>query len=110
MSVKAATVFADAGADTFRVFPTFLDESRLTVARLTAFSQTTNPLITQLRPAARELSPTLIDLKKLAPDLQLIFVIAMVDDHARKMHLGHGISCHVDVIHPKSRGEVTHAG
>ena len=41
------------------------------------------------------------------PDLQLIFVIAMVDDHARKMHLGHGISSHVDVIHPKSRGEVT---
>ena len=41
------------------------------------------------------------------PDLQLIFVIGMVDDHNRKMHLGHGISCHVDVIHPRSRGEVT---
>jgi choline dehydrogenase-like flavoprotein len=26
------------------------------------------------------------------PDLQLIFVIAIVDDHARKLHLGHGIS------------------
>ncbi|NHV25911.1 GMC family oxidoreductase [Burkholderia sp. D-99] len=41
-----------------------------------------------------------------APDLQLIFVIAMVDDHGRKMHLGHGISCHVDVLHPYSRGTV----
>jgi len=41
------------------------------------------------------------------PDLQLIFVIGMVDDHNRKMHLGHGISCHVDAIHPRSRGEVT---
>jgi len=41
-----------------------------------------------------------------APDLQLVFVIAIVDDHARKMHLGHGISCHVDVLHPHSRGEV----
>lgn len=42
-----------------------------------------------------------------APDLQLIFVVAIVDDHARKMHLGHGISCHVDVMRPFSRGTVT---
>ena len=41
-----------------------------------------------------------------APDLQLIFVIAIVDDHARKLHLGHGISCHVDVLRPHSRGFV----
>ncbi len=41
-----------------------------------------------------------------APDLQLVFVIAIVDDHARKMHLGHGISCHVDVLRPHSRGSV----
>ncbi len=40
------------------------------------------------------------------PDLQLIFVIAMVDDHARKLHLGHGFSCHVDLLHPFSRGVV----
>ena len=42
-----------------------------------------------------------------APDLQLVFVVAIVDDHARKMHLGHGISCHVDVLRPFSRGAVT---
>jgi choline dehydrogenase-like flavoprotein len=42
----------------------------------------------------------------LVPDLQLVFVIAMVDDHARKQHLGHGISCHVDVLRPYSRGVV----
>jgi choline dehydrogenase-like flavoprotein len=42
-----------------------------------------------------------------APDLQLVFVLAMVDDHARKTHLGHGISCHVDVLRPHSRGRVT---
>jgi choline dehydrogenase len=41
-----------------------------------------------------------------APDLQLIFVAAIVDDHARKLHLGHGISCHVDVLRPYSRGAV----
>jgi len=40
------------------------------------------------------------------PDLQLVFVVALVDDHARKAHLGHGISCHVDVLRPYSRGTV----
>lgn len=40
------------------------------------------------------------------PDLQLVFVLALVDDHARKPHLGHGISCHVDVLRPFSRGTV----
>ena len=40
------------------------------------------------------------------PDLQLVFVLAMVDDHARKPHWGHGMSCHVDVLRPHSRGTV----
>jgi choline dehydrogenase-like flavoprotein len=40
------------------------------------------------------------------PDLQLHFVISMVDDHARKLHMGYGFSCHVCVLRPKSRGEV----
>jgi virulence factor Mce-like protein len=57
----------------FTIFPTFLDESRATSVRLTQFSRNTNPLITQLRPAARELSPTLIDLRSLAPDLKGLF-------------------------------------
>jgi phospholipid/cholesterol/gamma-HCH transport system substrate-binding protein len=61
-------------ADTFRVFPTFLRESRATTERLTRFANNTNPLITQLRPAARELSPLLIDLDGLAPDLKGLFV------------------------------------
>jgi choline dehydrogenase len=42
----------------------------------------------------------------LVPDLQLVFVIALVDDHARKLHVGHGISCHVEVLRPYSRGTV----
>jgi choline dehydrogenase-like flavoprotein len=41
------------------------------------------------------------------PDLQLVFVLGVVDDHSRKLHLGHGISCHVDVLRPYSRGSVT---
>ena len=41
------------------------------------------------------------------PDVQLHFVISIVDDHARKLHLGHGISCHVCLLRPKSRGSVS---
>lgn len=40
------------------------------------------------------------------PDLQTHFVVGIVDDHARKTHLGHGYSCHVCVLRPKSRGSV----
>ena len=59
--------------ETFRIFPTFLRESRETLARLDEFAQDTNPLITQLRPAAKELTPTLIDLGTLAPSLEGFF-------------------------------------
>ncbi|MBU2981284.1 GMC family oxidoreductase N-terminal domain-containing protein [Lentibacter algarum] len=41
------------------------------------------------------------------PDVQTHFCIAVVDDHARKLHLGHGYSCHVCVLRPHSRGTVT---
>lgn len=40
------------------------------------------------------------------PDLQLHFVISVVDDHARKLHAGYGFSCHVCYLRPYSRGEV----
>ena len=60
-------------ADTFRVFPTFLRESRATTRRVTEFANVTNPLVTQLRPAARQISPTLIDLDRLSPDLRGFF-------------------------------------
>ncbi|MCO5397513.1 GMC family oxidoreductase [Ralstonia soli] len=42
-----------------------------------------------------------------APDIQLHFVVALVDNHARRMHLGHGFSCHVCLLRPRSRGTVT---
>src|SRR4051812_38378565 len=57
----------------FRVLPTFQQESTTTVNRLTRFANNTNPLVTQLRPAARELSPTLQQLGLLAPDLKGLF-------------------------------------
>lgn len=39
-------------------------------------------------------------------DLQLHFVISIVDDHARKLHPGYGFSCHVCALRPLSRGSV----
>jgi choline dehydrogenase-like flavoprotein len=42
-----------------------------------------------------------------APDIQLHFVIGIVDDHARNFRLAHGYSCHVCLLRPKSRGQVT---
>ena len=44
------------------------------------------------------------------PNVQLHFVVAMVDDHARKMHMGHGFSCHVCLLRPRSRGSLTLQG
>jgi choline dehydrogenase-like flavoprotein len=41
------------------------------------------------------------------PDLQLHFCTALVDDHNRHMHWGHGYSLHVCVLRPRSRGSVT---
>src|SRR5215211_1219085 len=65
---NANRVFATTAArdeqlkESFIALPTFEDESRVTVRRLAQFATDTDPLVTQLRPAARELSPTLIDL------------------------------------------------
>ncbi|WP_051526936.1 GMC family oxidoreductase [Alkanindiges illinoisensis] len=44
------------------------------------------------------------------PNLQLHFVVALVDNHARTMHGGHGISCHVCLLNPRSRGSVQISG
>ncbi len=41
------------------------------------------------------------------PDIQLHFVIAKLDDHGRKLHYGYGVSCHLCVLRPKSKGTVT---
>jgi choline dehydrogenase-like flavoprotein len=40
------------------------------------------------------------------PDLQLHFVVAIVADHARKLHFSLGFSCHVCVLRPRSRGSL----
>lgn len=60
--------------ETFQALPTFLDESRLTLRRLDEFSTNANPVITQLRPSARELSVTLKQVARVSPDLKGFFV------------------------------------
>ncbi len=39
-----------------------------------------------------------------APNIESALVIGVVDDHNRKMHLGHGYSVHATLMRPKSRG------
>ena len=40
------------------------------------------------------------------PDVQLHFLIAIVEDHGRTKVQGHGYSCHACVLRPESRGTV----
>ena len=63
----------EALAEAFRIFPTFLDESRLTLVRLEDFSRHARPLVQDLRPVAEELRPTFVSLRSLAPSLRRYF-------------------------------------
>lgn len=44
------------------------------------------------------------------PDLQFHFVIGKLANHGRTTMFGHGYSCHVCLLHPKSRGTVRLTG
>jgi virulence factor Mce-like protein len=67
----------------FRAFPTFLDESRATLARLKSFALDTDPAVRQLIPAAEQLSPTLIAFSRLAPQAKGFFEgLETVIEHA----------------------------
>jgi phospholipid/cholesterol/gamma-HCH transport system substrate-binding protein len=63
----------DSLAEAIFIFPTFLDQSKATLARLKTFSQDTRPLVRDLQPVARDLRPTLQDVGDLAPDLEALF-------------------------------------
>ena len=71
-----ATTAANSGdlAATFHVFPTFLNETKLTLARLQTFAVNTNPLINELHPVAENLGPTLSAVQQVSPDLLRLFV------------------------------------
>ena len=57
-------------ADTFTRVPDLPAREPRDHQRVTPFARVANPLVTQLRPAARQISPTLISLDQLAPDLR----------------------------------------
>jgi virulence factor Mce-like protein len=70
---EAAASRDEALAETFRIFPVFLDESKETLARLERFSRDTRPLVNDLKAPADDLGPTVRDLGDLAPDLENLF-------------------------------------
>jgi phospholipid/cholesterol/gamma-HCH transport system substrate-binding protein len=61
-------------ADTFKIFPTFQRETRFTLERLDAFQANTRPLVRDLIPVARDISPTLRHVRRLSPPLRSLFV------------------------------------
>jgi phospholipid/cholesterol/gamma-HCH transport system substrate-binding protein len=60
-------------SDTFKIFPTFENEARLTLDRLKGFAEDARPVFHDLKPVARDLSPTLRDVRNLAPKARTLF-------------------------------------
>ena len=63
----------EALAETIQILPTFQRETRATLERMDEFRADANPLIRDMIPVARELSPTLRSVRKLAPNLRNLF-------------------------------------
>ena len=63
----------EALATSVRIFPTFLEESRLTLRRVDRFGRDTEPLLRDLEPVLEDAQPTLRSLARVAPDLQDLF-------------------------------------
>jgi phospholipid/cholesterol/gamma-HCH transport system substrate-binding protein len=61
-------------ADVIHIFPTFNEQSRLTLNRLAEFANNTEPLVRDLKPVARDLTPTLQKVRHLSPHLRGLFI------------------------------------
>jgi len=59
--------------ETFQAFPDFLDQTKLTMAKLQTFATNTDPLLRELMPVAVDLGPTLHSVRVLSPDLRSLF-------------------------------------
>ena len=76
---SAATTFRTTAAHdlalyhSLQVLPTFLNETRATMARLQRFAHNTDPLLKQLMPVASDLGPTLRSVRILSPYLRSLF-------------------------------------
>ncbi len=60
-------------ATAFEIFPTFLRESRATLARLETFAADSDPVVQALQPTARELAPTVAALGRFSEQLDPFF-------------------------------------
>ncbi len=75
----------EALAQTFQILPTFQRESRATLERLDRFQVNARPLVQELIPVARDLSPTLRSVRELSPHLRNLFVdLRGLEDASRK--------------------------
>jgi virulence factor Mce-like protein len=63
----------DALATSIRILPTFLDETKQTLARVKTFSVDAEPLIRDLQPVLDDTQPTLVALRRVSPDLENLF-------------------------------------
>jgi len=72
-ALEATASRDDALAETVRILPTFLDETRATLRRVERFSGNSAPVVTGLQPVADDLTPTVRDARALAPDLKATF-------------------------------------
>ena len=61
-------------AETIQIFPTFNEETRLTLNRLAEFAGDTQPLVNDLQPVADDLSPTFEAVQRLSPNLKRLFI------------------------------------
>ncbi len=60
-------------ADSIRILPTFVDETKQTLSRVRRFAVLTEPLVRDLDPVLDDLRPTLVGLGRLSPDLENLF-------------------------------------
>ena len=58
----------------FQAFPTFIDESNVTLRALEAYAENTEPLMRQLKPVGTQLSNFLVQASRIAPDFEQFFV------------------------------------
>jgi phospholipid/cholesterol/gamma-HCH transport system substrate-binding protein len=58
----------------FRAFPTFIDESNVTLKALGAYAENTTPVLRALTPASTQLSNVLTQLSAIAPDFNEFFI------------------------------------
>jgi phospholipid/cholesterol/gamma-HCH transport system substrate-binding protein len=63
----------EALAESFQIFPGFLQESRRTMRRVSRFAVDTEPLLRDLEPVLEDAQPTLVSLRRLSPSAQRIF-------------------------------------